>query len=301
VTAGLGPEPDAKQSATKVTDRYIGHLISGQPYRAVDECFDAAAFNKKVFGKEVDKLTPSEAAYLKQLTVVMMKTAITAMPPQILRDGKMSEGKVQGEGETLKISYTFTLPAEKTRTGKPYSHVSTFVVEQTSKGWKIVDMEPFASLAGKGYKRFSPGTASPIFFMEGMISGVLESKFETREKIEGGGQVKPVSGRGTTTSSATRAAQQGNIRAQAKSMQNQIELYKARTGQYPDLIKNGWQVLIKGGYIKRAPVNPVNNRADICAGNKGRADKGWHYEVETGTFGASYFDEATQELTPSKP
>ncbi|MFZ4574892.1 MAG: type IV pilin protein [Phycisphaerales bacterium] len=109
--------------------------------------------------------------------------------------------------------------------------------------------------------------------------------------------------------SATQDAQTGNIRAQLKSLQNQIELFKARStdGQYPDLVADGWGVMIDpnsdgnfaDGYIKSAPKNPFNNSTDITA--TAAADFGWHYDQTTGALGACYYDESTDALTPDTP
>lgn len=104
---------------------------------------------------------------------------------------------------------------------------------------------------------------------------------------------------------ATRDAQGGNIMTQLDTLNNQIELYKARNnGQAPsDLLAGGagtapWQLMIAGGYIKSAPSNPacpsVANGGDpqaVGVGTLGAANVGWVYD---GTdLAASYFDELT--------
>ncbi len=100
--------------------------------------------------------------------------------------------------------------------------------------------------------------------------------------------------------SATQDAQTGNIRAQMKSLQNQIELYKARStdGLYPDL--TDWTPMIPT-YIKAPPKNPFNSSSAVVAGLAGAAGSGWHYDRATGTLGACYYDEATDALTPTTP
>lgn len=108
---------------------------------------------------------------------------------------------------------------------------------------------------------------------------------------------------------ATQDAQSGNIRAQLKSLQNQIELFKARStdGQYPDLVGAGWDTMIDpngdgdfaDGYIKTAPKNPFNGQITVAAAPA--AGNGWHYVRATGTLGANYYDEATDTLTPATP
>jgi general secretion pathway protein G len=108
---------------------------------------------------------------------------------------------------------------------------------------------------------------------------------------------------------ATQDAQVGNIRAQLKSLQNQIELFKARStdGQYPDIVADGWDVLIDpngdgdftDGYIKAEPKNPFNGSTVVAAA--AAAGNGWHYTVADGVIGACYYDEATDTLTPTTP
>jgi general secretion pathway protein G len=107
---------------------------------------------------------------------------------------------------------------------------------------------------------------------------------------------------------ATQDAQTGNIRSQLKSVQNQVELFRARSsdGQYPALVAStdgptAWAVLIAGNYIKAAPKNPFNGQAGVVLGTAGAAGNGWHYDQATGTLGACYFDEVTDALTPNTP
>jgi len=111
---------------------------------------------------------------------------------------------------------------------------------------------------------------------------------------------------------ATQDAQQGNLRAQIKSIQNQIELYKARTNNYPDIVGTSWlcltdpdgNVATDDGYIKKAPKNPAAPSAEqslVTAGLVGAAGFGWHYDNATGTFGACYYNETTDTLEPLIP
>ena len=112
---------------------------------------------------------------------------------------------------------------------------------------------------------------------------------------------------------ATKDSQAGNLKSQIKSIENQLELYKAKIGSYPTLVElntasttapNGWAVLVDGGYLKTAPRNPANSVAahyyDVSAGthqNDGNVDgdgtTAWAYDEATGAFGANNFDEAT--------
>lgn len=110
---------------------------------------------------------------------------------------------------------------------------------------------------------------------------------------------------------ATQDAQQGNLRAQIKSLQNQIELFKARTNSYPTLAQL-WVGLLdpngdgnfNDGYIKAAPKNPAAPTADqsvVAAGTTGVAGAGWHYDAASGTLGACYYNELTDTITPGIP
>ncbi|MDX2146946.1 MAG: prepilin-type N-terminal cleavage/methylation domain-containing protein [Planctomycetota bacterium] len=105
---------------------------------------------------------------------------------------------------------------------------------------------------------------------------------------------------------ATQDAQTGNLRAQLKSLQNQIELFKARSnnGSYPALVADtdgdvAWAPMISANYIKAAPKNPFNGQDGVVLAANGNANVGWHYVAASGTLGASYFDEANDALTPN--
>jgi general secretion pathway protein G len=107
---------------------------------------------------------------------------------------------------------------------------------------------------------------------------------------------------------ATQDAQTGNLRSQIKSIQNQLELYKARTNNYPDLVGNGWTDMIQGGYLKGAPKNPFNSAETVIAGVfaadgsvAGAAGSGWVYDQTTGQFSACYYDEVNQTLDTGNP
>lgn len=115
--------------------------------------------------------------------------------------------------------------------------------------------------------------------------------------------------------SATEQARSGNIAAQLKSIQNQIELFKAKTGAYPTLaqlqanatkgadLTHGWGVLVDGDYLKTIPKNPAQPTAANAAAI-GAAETnafGWSYDEATGTLKATYFDETTGQVTPTTP
>jgi prepilin-type N-terminal cleavage/methylation domain-containing protein len=135
---------------------------------------------------------------------------------------------------------------------------------------------------------------------------------------------------------ATQDAQQGNIQAQLETLNNQIELFRARHSGLPRLANgdldsawveaNLWDFLIaggtlpdgkvvEGGYIKAAPRHPrFSDRAQATAliegapapdgSGGGSAVAGWHFwEDVNGNFhlGASYFNEDTGTLDPDEP
>jgi len=110
---------------------------------------------------------------------------------------------------------------------------------------------------------------------------------------------------------ATQDAQAGNLKAQLKSVQNQIELFNARNnGAYPDFATDSWGAptvptsLIGGNYLKSAPQNPAFPGADktsitesATAGVKGAAGFAWVWNSVDRTIYASYFNETTGEVS----
>ena len=100
---------------------------------------------------------------------------------------------------------------------------------------------------------------------------------------------------------ATNDAQAGNLKAQLSSLQNQIELFKARTNAYPDFATNGWTELVTGGYLKAAPKNPYNGSTTVANGATGTAGNGWHWNTTTNTLGACYFNESTGLIEAGTP
>lgn len=91
---------------------------------------------------------------------------------------------------------------------------------------------------------------------------------------------------------ATQDAQAGNIKAQLDTLNNQIELFRARTNAYPDFATNGWDELVNGGYLKTEPKNPYNGETSVVVAAAGAAGSGWHWNSTTNTLGATDFDEA---------
>jgi prepilin-type N-terminal cleavage/methylation domain-containing protein len=78
---------------------------------------------------------------------------------------------------------------------------------------------------------------------------------------------------------AANDARDGNIATQESTLQNQVELFQAREGAYPDFDADGWDTMIAGGYIKEAPVNPYNGLSAV--GAAGDDDIGWEWDGDT--------------------
>lgn len=115
---------------------------------------------------------------------------------------------------------------------------------------------------------------------------------------------------------ATQDAQAGNIMTQLDTLNNQLELYRARNnGQNPaDLQAGGagnapWMSLINGGYLKTAPRNPAcpatGDQSGVAIGGP-VANTGWNFadllppgapDGTPDTIEAAYFDEANSVVT----
>ena len=93
---------------------------------------------------------------------------------------------------------------------------------------------------------------------------------------------------------ATQDAQAGNIKAQLDTLNNQIELFKARTNSYPDFTDAAvWDSMITGGYIKQAPKNPFNGKSVVGDSD---ADNGWYwYAAENRLCATNFNNDPTDE------
>ncbi len=128
---------------------------------------------------------------------------------------------------------------------------------------------------------------------------------------------------------ATQDAQAGNLSAQLDTLNNQLELYRAKnSGNAPaDLIAGGntvvmatqtygpWTLMVNNGYLKLPPRNPAcpkvgtgDNQFGVESGaaNTPTGATGWNFWDQNGdgaldTIAASYFDEAAQLVTPGTP
>jgi len=92
-------------------------------------------------------------------------------------------------------------------------------------------------------------------------------------------------------------ARGGNIATQVSTIQNQIELYRAKEGSYPTLAEmqadsadpdfagQGWGVLVDGNYLKSPAANPYfsGNAAYAIAADNSAA---WQYDEATGEIQA---------------
>ncbi|MFM9994199.1 MAG: competence type IV pilus major pilin ComGC [Phycisphaerales bacterium] len=119
---------------------------------------------------------------------------------------------------------------------------------------------------------------------------------------------------------ATQDAQAGNLQAQLDTLNNQLELFKARNNnQNPASLDAGgpmsplggaWQDLIDGGYIKAAPRNPAcpvatGDQFGVALGAP-VANVGWNFidllpqalpDGIRDSIQAAYFDEAAGLVT----
>ncbi|MBS0192421.1 MAG: prepilin-type N-terminal cleavage/methylation domain-containing protein [Phycisphaerales bacterium] len=79
---------------------------------------------------------------------------------------------------------------------------------------------------------------------------------------------------------ATQDAQAGNIKSQLDTLNNQIELYRARKNVYPDFTSaTVWTDMVKDGYIKSEPKNPYNGLSTVVVG-AGDAAQGWYWYTD---------------------
>ncbi|MEM0982786.1 MAG: type II secretion system protein [Planctomycetota bacterium] len=85
-----------------------------------------------------------------------------------------------------------------------------------------------------------------------------------------------------------------------------IDRYKQdHDGRAPDMLTNGWDELIVGGYLPAALENPIipvaAARSRIIGGFSGSADAGWHWDPNSQTIGASYFNEGSAKIDLTRP
>lgn len=97
---------------------------------------------------------------------------------------------------------------------------------------------------------------------------------------------------------AANDAREGNVATQIQTIENQLELFKARTGAYPTVAQlnaasvevmdaegnpyPGWGVMIDGHYLKSPPINPYTNGFRVGTGN----NTDWKYDRSSGRITA---------------
>jgi hypothetical protein len=279
--APLSPSADA---ACQAVTACFAQIAARRPYLAVDEHFDPEGFARRVLGKNFDKLDGAQRVYFIELSNVMFKSLVSGADFSAAlvagQHPQLSASELDGD---VLVSFVTPTPPEGQRR-------HTLVLHQTSGGWRIVDIDTVAQRASDAFRIAAFDPAATTFAMEALVGGVIHSKIA---RLDDSPTQRNESGQ--------REALAASLRAQRKSLMNQIELYKARNGQYPDLAAHGWDDLISGGYIRKAPVNPVNQSSKICVGLRGKPGYGWSWNPSTGDLGATYFDEQTLALTPDSP
>src|SRR5205823_166937 len=112
---------------------------------------------------------------------------------------------------------------------------------------------------------------------------------------------------------ATQDAQAGNLQTQRDTLNNQLELYRARTNAYPTLAELNqasvndptmltWGTMIDGGYRKSPPVNLVNGKSDVVGAFA--VGSGWAWIVNAqgvGTLYACEYDNSGGKVLPGQP
>jgi hypothetical protein len=273
------------EAACQVLTTFLTRAASGQTYSAVDEFVDIPGFERLALKNNIDKLDRSQRAYVDQLSSVLFKSLICGAAFTVaLKDNPIPPFTVVEQGDQVRISFT--------QTWREGPHETTFTLHNTRNGWRIIDLEPVANRAYTAFSQLHADPSTTPAFMEGLVGGLISGKFEGHTQSAR----KP-----SLSDQDRRERQQATVDTMLQTLNNQLELFKVRTGHYPDLIAHGWDELIKGGYIKTAPVNPVNGRSEICAGLRGKANFGWTWNATTGTLGACYYDEKALALTPDSP
>lgn len=98
----------------------------------------------------------------------------------------------------------------------------------------------------------------------------------------------------------TRAADEargGNVATQISTIENQLELFRARTGAYPTVAEmqtavtvgpatgaTNWGILVDNDYLKEPPINPFTGGIDVGAVGSGAS---WEYDPATGSLTAT--------------
>lgn len=159
-------------------DAYVKLLAAGQPYRAVDQFFDATAMAKEVYGPDFDGLSADERSYIVDLMRNMVKTVVTVVPMhQALAGADVARPEVVKE-VTGGVLVRLTISSEETGR-RSDSH---FVLRPGASGWKIVDMPPFAETFAREYQEGKEFEITPTDFAEAVTHGMLGKKLAAREQ-----------------------------------------------------------------------------------------------------------------------
>jgi hypothetical protein len=288
------PDADPAQQATRAAALYLDHATNNRALTAIDQCVDLAGFDRLVFGKDFDQLPPEKAAYAAQLTAVLLKSQLgPGLKDMQLVSGSGDIFRTAPEGPNIRV--TFNLVSRTP--GAAEKRTLSLLAAPGSPEWKIVDVDGQAAATAASYEKCKPVLqGGPVAFLENEIAIVLARKMAQAGAPEGAKPQEPVVRSFTDPRAAT-------IREELDALRPQIELFRARDPNraYPDFAKSGWNDLLRGGYIKRPPANPVNRRTEICIGTAGKTTCGWHWDPATGTLGASYYDEESGAVTPGKP
>ena len=98
-------------------------------------------------------------------------------------------------------------------------------------------------------------------------------------------------------------ARNGNVVTQLRTLENQLELYRARNnGSYP-AVDTMWQDLIDGGYIKTTPANPLFTGDDKTTVGASGGETAWFWDIDeaTGVGTLSAFGLGEEEEEPEAP
>ena len=83
------------------------------------------------------------------------------------------------------------------------------------------------------------------------------------------------------------------VRAQLQTLRSQIELYKIKTGQEPNLVAKQWDDLLKGDFIYAIPVNPLNNLSNVKGSSAATSGWVWHPNLTGGSGKQLYATDAS--------
>lgn len=262
-----------------VVEQYLKLLAASKPYAAVDQHLDVPAFVIRVFGADAAKLDAHGRAYIEQLAGVAIKASSGHMD-QLLASSTRGPMSVSEKGDEAAVSFSLTLKKEGGAAGAAGGGDVRKVqlsLHRGEAGWKIVDLGVMTANWRKLYAEEKAAGRSCTDFMEQVAMTMLDAK--------GGGAER-----------RTMEAMAANLEAQLNTLNNQIELFRARNrGAAPDFAGQGWKQLIEGKYVKAAPVNPVNNKSGVVVG-AASADAGWRWDPKTGLT-AYGFDWKSGKLT----